>query len=238
MSGFTAIKTERVTDTVYEMLREQIIEQGLEPGSKINVDEIAKQLDVSRTPVHEALTVLATDGLVEVRPRRGTFVTEFTARDYVETLDIRRALELLACETTCQNAGKEDLEALHKLVGEMERAVEEAPSPAEAARLHDAKNLEFHNRLVELSGNRRLITTYAGLRVHLRIARAHVNATAWLQRVPVETKEHAEILNALSKRDVDAMKAALDAHLTRSAASLTQDVSNTEGRKPTGVSRT
>ena len=227
---FPAIRTERVTDTVYEMLRERIVERSLSPGSKINVEAVAKQLDVSRTPVHEALSVLASDGLVEVRPRRGTFVTEFTARDYAETLDIRRALEGLACESACQNAGEADIAELEALVQEMEQVVQDAQDATEAARAHDALNLEFHTRLVGLSGNRRLTGMYRDLRAHMRIARAHVDATEWLQRVPAETEEHCHILIALRKRDVEALKRALDAHLRRSAASLTQDVTQREGR--------
>lgn len=228
--GFKAIKTERVTDTVYQMLREAIVDRSLLPGSKINVDEIAKRLDVSRTPVHEALAMLAVDGLVEVRPRRGTFVTEFTVREYVETLDIRRALELLACETACLLASDEDVRALEDLIHGMEAAVQGAPTVAEAARAHDAMNLEFHQRLVAMSGNHRLIDMYGDLRAHMRIARAHVDATAWLERVPTETREHLSIVQALKHRDLDAMKAALDSHLRRSTASLTEDVMREEER--------
>lgn len=235
--NFTAIKTERVTDTVYAILRERIVGQSLSPGSKINVEEIAKQLEVSRTPVHEALTILAADGLVEVRPRRGTFVTEFAARDYAEILDIRRALELLACETVCKNATEDNIRELELLVQKMEKAVRDAPDATEAARIHDALNLEFHTRLIDLSDNRRLIVSYKDLRAHLRIARAHVDATEWLQRVPIETREHSVILHALAKRDVEEMKSALDTHLRRSAASLTEDVTRTEGRKSTHTSR-
>jgi GntR family transcriptional regulator, rspAB operon transcriptional repressor len=229
--GFTAIKTARVTDTVYEVLRERIVERALVPGSKINVDDVAKQLGVSRTPVHEALSVLASDGLVEVQPRRGTFVTEFTQRDYAETLDIRRSLELLACETACAHATDEDIRELDLLAKRMQAAVDAARSPAEAARVHDGLNLEFHRRLVHMSANRRLIAMYEDLRAHLRIARAHVDATEWFARVPTETREHAEIVRALAQRDVDATRSALDRHLRRSAASLIADVRLSEGRK-------
>src|SRR5680860_455301 len=183
-ASLSAIRTELVTDTVYQMLRERIVDQRFQPGSKINVDEIAKQLDVSRTPVHEALTMLATDGLVEVKPRRGTFVTEFTWKDYAETLDIRRALEVLACETVCLYATGDDITDLEKLVDNMAASVGEANDAAEAARIHDAINLEFHLRLVSLSRNRRLIAMYSDLRAHLKIARAHVDATEWQSRVP------------------------------------------------------
>jgi len=226
----TAIRTERVTDTVYQVLRERIVEQQVLPGSKIHVVEIARQLDVSRTPEHDALSMLAADGLVEVRSRRGTFVTEFTTTDYAETLDIRRSLEVLACETAVENATDGDIAELQALVDGMPETVEKATSPADAARVHDAQNLEFHLRLVGLSGNRRLIDLYADLRAHLKIARAHVDATEWLSRVADETREHQEIVKALAQRDVDALKAALDAHLRRSAASLIDDITRAEGR--------
>lgn len=229
-SGLSAIKTERVTDTVYQVLREGIVNATFPPGSKLNVDEIAKRLHVSRTPVHEALAVLATDGLVEVQPRRGTFVAEFTPEDYVETLDIRRALELLACETACARATADDLTELRTLMHAMERAATAAADPMTAAKAHDAHNSSFHTRLVELSGNRRLIAMYDDLRAHMRIARAHLDATDWLARVPQETAEHLQILTALEARDVNAMKRALDAHLRRSTDSLLQDVTGPEGR--------
>jgi len=223
-----AIKAPRVTDTVVQMLREGIVSRAFAPGSKINVDEVAKQLHVSRTPVHEALTVLAAEGLVEVQPRRGTYVAEFTPDDYAETLDLRRALELLACETACIRATDQDVAALEDLMHRMERSVREGRDVAARAKAHDACNLEFHQRLVELSGNRRLLSLYADLRAHVRIARAHLNASTWLARVPIETAEHAAIVEALRRRDVAAMQRALDAHLRRSSASLIEDVVATE----------
>lgn len=227
-TDLSAIKTERVTDTVYQVLREGIVDGMFAPGSKLNVDEIARRLDVSRTPVHEALAVLATDGLVDVQPRKGTFVTEFTLDDYAETLDVRRALELLACESACSRATRADFDELRILMHQLQHNVADAPSASAAAAVHDAANSAFHNRLVQLSGNRRLIAMYEDLKVHLRIARAHVDVTTWFARVPKEAAEHAAILVALEARDVDATKRALDAHLRRSAESLIADVSQRE----------
>lgn len=232
-AGFSAIKTQRVTDTVYQLLREKIVAGALPPGDKVNVDEIARQLEVSRTPVHEALTVLAADGLVEVLPRRGTFVTEFGPDDYAETLDVRRALEMLAAETICDHARDEDVRELESLIEDMEKVVQEASDEAEAARRHHAMNLEFHLRLVNLSGNHRLVVTYEDLRAHLRIARAHVDAREWLSRLSLETREHEEIVRAIRERSTDRLRSALDTHLRRSAASLIDDVTRKEGRHAT-----
>src|SRR5690606_24433716 len=108
---------------------------------------------------------------VEVRPRRGTFVTEFTIDDYAETLAIRRALEVLACETACEHASEDDVAELERLIDDVAETVRGSADRVEAARIHDAKNLDFHLRLVRLSNNRRLIALYGDLRAHLKIAR-------------------------------------------------------------------
>ncbi|HEX7022904.1 MAG TPA: GntR family transcriptional regulator [Trueperaceae bacterium] len=230
LSELPTIKAERVTDTVYQLLKENIIDQKLPAGYKINPDELAGRLGVSRTPVHEALVLLATDGLVEILPRKGTFVTEFTLEDIAETLDVRRALELLACETVVETATTDDLTVLRELIARMEASAQEATTVREAARLHDARNLEFHQRLVTLSRNRHLIATYENLRSHLRIARAHVDASAWRERLPEEKKEHERILAALEARDLAELKDALDSHLRRSKTSLLADLASQERR--------
>ena len=228
--GFTAITAPRVTDTIYQLLREKIVARDLAPGSKINVDAVARQLEVSRTPVHEALTVLAADGLVDVRPRKGTFVTEFTLDDYRETLDIRRALELLAAETICDHITDADVSELRALMRDMQRVAASQQDPAEAARRHDAKNLEFHLRLVRLSGNRRLVAMYEDLRAHLPIARAPLDACHWRPPADPETREHGRILAALEARDASQLAITLHDHLSRSASSLIDDVARREGR--------
>lgn len=184
---------------------------------------------MSRTPVHEALAVLATDGLVEVIPRRGTFVAAFTLDDYAETMEVRRALELLACETACLRATDADIAELRSIAEEMEGGVRLAKDIEEAARTHDTLNTKFHERLVGLSGNSRLMAVYDDLRVHLRIARAHLDATTWLARVPAETAEHRAILVALAARDVAATQSALELHLRRSSESLIADLTRSEG---------
>lgn len=227
--GLSAIKTARVTDTVYRVLRDGIVNATFAPGSRLNVEEIAQRLHVSRTPIHEALAVLATEGLVDVQPRKGTYVAAFTHQDFVETLAIRRALELLACETACERVDPDEIAELRELMSAMERAVTDTSDTEQAARTHDALNLEFHRRIVALSGNRRLISVYDDLQAHVRIARAHLSATTWRERVPIETQEHGTILAALEARRVDDMRAALDAHIRRSSVALLRDVMTREG---------
>src|SRR5262245_66028170 len=92
------IQRERAVDAVYNALRQAIISSLLKPGERLNVYELANKLGVSLTPVRSAIQQLATEGLVEIRPRSGTFVATLTPQDVDETFKIRCALECLAGE--------------------------------------------------------------------------------------------------------------------------------------------
>ncbi len=218
------IRSERISDTIYKMLRERIVDHTLPSGSRINVDEIARQLGVSRTPVHEALSILAIDGLVEVVPRRGTFVATFNSDDLREILDVRRALELLACETAVERVDDRALQSLVDLMKEMSSSLAREEDRIRAARRHDAANFKFHRTLVVLSDNRKLLEVYDGLQAHLQIARTRANVSDWSTRVPIEDQEHGEIVAALRERSVSKLKAAVEAHVRRSSASLLADL--------------
>ena len=226
------IKRERVADIVYQRMRESIIERELEPRQKLNPAALAERFGVSRTPVHEALVLLASEGLVEVIPRRGTFVTELTIQDVADTMDVRRALELLACESACANVRAEDLAALDQLLSDMQQLVSrdgEAESAVVTA--HYSKNMELHQCLVRLSGNRHLQDMYGQLNAHLKIARAHLNADDWQRRLPQEHEEHLSIVRALAAKDLDRLKLAVDVHLRRSKASLIADLERKEAHQ-------
>ena len=220
-----AIKAERVTDTVYQVVRENIIDRKLQPGQKLSPDALASRLGVSRTPVHEALVLLASEGLVEVVPRKGTFVSELGVQDIAETMDLRRALELLACETAIHTVRDQDVAALRQVLSDMEELVSNGPEAnIDVVKTHYEKNMEFHTRLVDLSNNRLLNDIYQGLNAHLKIARAHVKADEWKRRLPQERKEHRAVLRALDARDLTRLQHALDAHLRRSKDSLIEDL--------------
>ena len=92
------IEQRRAVDEVYERLREAILTKQFSPGQRLDTEAIAQQLGVSLTPVRSAIELLAADGLVDVQPRSGTFVTTLSAQDVENTLDIRCALECLAAQ--------------------------------------------------------------------------------------------------------------------------------------------
>lgn len=231
ITGIREIKRERVSDTVYHMLRTLIINKTFSPGEKLNVDELAQRMGVSRTPVHEGLSRLAEDGLVEIVPRKGTFVTELTTADLSETLDLRRALELLAAETAVDHVTAEDIAQMRAIVGELAESMKSEDDVPE----HFQKNLTLHERLVELSMNRKLIDWYRNLDAHIRMARAHCAASSgWKERIPQEYEEHMAIIDALERKDVAALKEALNTHLQRAKRSLLADLEQEAARRGVG----
>src|ERR1039457_4290391 len=103
------LQRDRLVDAVYQSLRQAILDSSIPPSERLNVEELAQKLGVSLTPVRHAVQQLATEGLVEIKPRSGTFVTQLSAQNVEETLEIRRALECLAVETAIEKITREDL---------------------------------------------------------------------------------------------------------------------------------
>lgn len=206
------IPRERASDSIYEALRQAILEHLFMPGERLDVRSLARKFDVSLTPVKNAIQMLATAGLVEIRPRSGTFVARLSAKDVAETFRIRRALECLAAETAARNVDEQALRHLRQLVDHLR-----GPASAEE---HASRNTEFHRTIIRLSGNRRLVEIYDDLNAHLRIARIHSFQGDWKSRVAAEYEEHQEILSALSERNPVLLAEALRKHIERASAVL------------------
>ncbi|HAA47289.1 MAG TPA: hypothetical protein DCE03_02200, partial [Synergistaceae bacterium] len=109
---------------VYETLREAIFRKELKPGDKLVENDLAEKLDVSRTPVREALRMLESEGLIERNPRKGLFVKGFTAEDVMEIYSIRQALEALAIRICCQRITEDEVAELKDLYAKMVDAFE------------------------------------------------------------------------------------------------------------------
>lgn len=216
----------RATDEVYETLRNAILSRHFLPGVRLQVDEIAASLGVSLTPVRHAIQQLATEGLIEIKPRSGTFVATLSLDDIAATFDVRIALECLAAEKAMDRVRPSDLQKLDEFLEILRTPV----SSEEALRKHEKANSDFHMLLIEAAGNRRLTDIYKGLNAHLTIARIHAaerNAKAGTasaqeieKRFAVEQAEHEEIVAALRERDLLRMQTAVRGHIGRAKESL------------------
>jgi len=210
------IQRERAVDAVYQALRQAIVSSLMKPGERLNVDELAQKLGVSLTPVRSAIQQLSNEGLVEIRPRSGTFVASLSPQDVEETFEIRCALECLAGEKAAANISPQALKRLHELL----RALRKPVRNEEERKAHERDNSELHRAVVEASGNRRLLEMYEALNAHIKIARIHSAEANWPVRMQQEESEHEEIVAALEKRDTGALVKALRKHIYRAKDAL------------------
>lgn len=208
---------ERANDTVHAALRQAILTNKLRAGERLNVPELADELRVSLTPVRNAIQLLAAEGLVDVRPRSGTFVARVSIDEVRETFEIRRALECLAAGKAAERGlTAQELAILQTLLIAMDRPVETEGD----RRRHEADNAAFHHALIEAAQNSRLLAQYRTLNAHIQIARIHAADSGWRERLESERTEHLDIVNAVIRRDAASAEAAMRKHIDRSCRSL------------------
>ncbi|MEZ5400790.1 MAG: GntR family transcriptional regulator [Bryobacteraceae bacterium] len=216
----------RATDEVYDAIRSAILTRAFLPGQRLNVEEIAERLGVSLTPVRHALQQLSSEGLVEIHPRSGTYVTNVSARDIKETFDVRMALECLAAELALPILGPNEVTRFEELLATLAVPVVDEESLAR----HDRANSDLHLAIVQASGNRRLAEMYESLHAHIKIARIHAAETNlgerrnWSERLKEEHAEHTAIVTAIVQRDLAALTASLRKHITRAKEALVESL--------------
>lgn len=215
-----AVSVQRLTDAAYRTLKGQILSQAFTPGQRLNVGDLAERLGMSRTPVKDALTALANEGLVDIVPRRGTFVAGLSAQGIAEVSEIRRALELLAAELLVDRVTDQDLARLRERLAALDVPLANGEDVDE----HMRRNLAFHHLFVQLAGNEKLLEIYESLNVHIQIARIHAQRHDWQQRRRQERDEHLAIMRAIEARDGVRLAAAVNAHIRRSTQSLVEDL--------------
>lgn len=216
------INSSRISDQVYQYLRNEIIEGRLTPGQRIGPDELAEKLKISKMPIKEAIERLVGDGLLEVQARRGTFVTRLDPVDLAETFEVRCALEVLAGKLAVRHITKADIEQLHALIAAMEQSTDKND-----VRLHLEQNAAFHELIVQRSGNRKLFETWRRLRTPIHVAGIHARTDDWIARIAREQREHSAIVRALEQRDAAAVEQAFTNHIMRAGDSLVEDVKQT-----------
>jgi DNA-binding GntR family transcriptional regulator/NAD(P)-dependent dehydrogenase (short-subunit alcohol dehydrogenase family) len=200
-------RTHRTTRVeVYDSLRASIVSLERPPGQRLSEAELARDLGVSRTPVREAIIQLRTDGLVEVTPQLGSFVSKISLRSVREAQFAREALECAAVRVAAQRLDAATVERLRQNIA-LQRAAQ-GSSDLEQFYRHDE---EFHRELVAASG-------YSGISELLDRSRAHLNRVRRLSLpVPDVIEElidqHSAVLQALERNDVDQAEASLRHHL-------------------------
>lgn len=203
-----------LSDQVYESLKRSIIERQLAPNSKLDINALSQNLGVSRMPVMDALTRLEHEGLVTRRNRVGTFVTGFDRRMVEEVFDARDMIEQWAAAPAIARIQPGDVGDLRAMLGKAEALLNAADDQSFDYMAYNAYDENFHQRLIMLCDNSRVIEMYAALHSHIQIARAY--ARHGLQRSKEGRAEHTAILQAYAEKDVERARAAQHEHLERS----------------------
>lgn len=200
-----------LADRAYERLREAIVDGLLTSGTKLSERGLAAALGISAQPVREALRQLEAEGMVETRPRSGSFVAPQDTARLVEMGRIRAALEGAAAGLAARRAKPADIAALRCRLSAM-RAATELGDPAVLRRANEA----FHDTLHAICGNSFLIRSLNALGAYDHIGRAR--ALAAENEPPQALDEHAAILNAIAGGEAEAAEALMRAHTLRSLA--------------------
>lgn len=179
-------------EEVAELLRQRIFRRELEPGSWIDELKIAEEYGISRTPLREALKVLAAEGLVTMKVRRGAYVTEVSEKDLADVYHLLSLLESDAGGVVAERASDEEIASLQALHAELEAAVGERDR-------FFAINEQFHMRVLELARNRWREQMVADLRKVMKLNRH--NSLLKTGRIEESLAEHRAIVAALAQRD-------------------------------------
>ena len=192
-------------EEVAELLRQRIFRRELEPGGWIDEVKLAQEYGISRTPLREALKVLAAEGLVTMKVRRGAYVTEVSDQDLAEVYHLLSLLESDAAAVVAQRASDAELKELQDLHQELEAAA------GDRERFF-ALNERFHMRLLELAGNRWRNQMVADLRKVMKLNRH--NSLLKAGRVQESLQEHRVVMEALAKRDPEGVRLRMQEHFS------------------------
>jgi DNA-binding GntR family transcriptional regulator len=189
-----SVRRRLLHEDVAEHLRTMITEETLAEGSRVDEVELCALLDISRTPLREALKVLQSEGLISIEPHRGARVAAMSETELNELFDVLSGLERLAAELAAARASDVELEAFRLLNLDME-----AQYRARDPRAYFALNLQVHQQVIDLSGNRQLQRVHSLLSGRTRRGRyfSTLSDAHWDESV----QEHRALVEALLARD-------------------------------------
>jgi DNA-binding GntR family transcriptional regulator len=197
------------SDRAYELLKQRLIGGSYPPGAQLKEEHLARELDISRTPVRAALKRLVEDGLAASDPRRGVRVAEWTEADIRETYHLRSLLEGYAAELAAQRGAKGLAAALHKLNQRMDAAIAKGGADM-SARVQDI-NSQFHRAIVEACGSARLRGLLGAIIDMPVIVRSFFISTREDMRQSLQ--HHRDLAAAIEAQDGDLARQAMQLHL-------------------------
>ena len=195
-----------LTEQAYAAIKQKIITLEFGPGTYLNVAAISQQIGVGRTPVHQAVSRLAHEGMIEVMPRKGMIVKPVSFQDVVQIIEARVVNESYSVRLAARNAGQEDIATLERTLADAGRAAEAGDT--ERMMLADR---DFHCAISAIAGNTVLADILRNLHERsLRFWFISLHQSAHQREV---AREHADILSAIKDRDPNRAEQAMRDHI-------------------------
>jgi len=235
MVTFQKLRLKALSEETYDLLKSKILSGELPLEERIDVALVSKQLGVSRTPVNDALRKLSNQGLVQIHPRRGTFVTRVTPENVEDVYHLRQALEGKAAELAAQHFDASKVTVLRKLnAGLSKKGLVMSD--------HLKINQEFHRFIVQSCGNKLLVKAFLELEAHMRILQVYFGSSDWQKYSPGIVRGHSLIIEALASNHPQDARKSVEDHIQASmmrllsAVQAPEIVSPRKLRKSTGPS--
>lgn len=218
----TRIAPTALYQEVAERLRQRIFAHELTPGTWIDEQKLAEQYGISRTPLREALKVLASEGLVDLKPRRGCYVTEISRQDLDDIFPLMALLEGRCAADAVARAKPIEIRELKKIHESLENAARDGRIDA----FFEA-NQAFHKRIQELANNRWLLSVIQDLRKVLKLSRLH--SLSLEGRLQQSLDEHRAIMAAFEAGDAAKAEQLMHDHLLSGREALVKmDLKNSK----------
>lgn len=215
------IQSEKIGDAAYAILREKIINQEFAPAQRLRLADLESQLGISRTPLKESLSRLAFEGLVDIRARRGTYVSDPGPEEIAESYEVRKALEKHAIELVIKHASDEEIAQLASYIHRL-RALAARRDRHRAYAEYISVDHQLHRQVVGLTKIKRLLLAFDHENVHGQIARIRYGRVD--PDLDLVEEEHEGLIAALEARDIETCQGVLAEHLARSKLSLLKEM--------------
>lgn len=202
------LQSNSLANLVQREIERMILDGSLPSGAKLTEATLADQIGVSRGPVREAFRMLEEAGLVRTEKNRGVFVRDVPVEEALEIFEVRAVMDLYVGRKLAQGITPTEVRELRQLVDAMEQAVK-----GDNAHDYHRFNLKFHDRLLELTGNNKLLATYRRLVNELSLFRRQ-NLTS--ESMTVYSREHRQIVKAIAAGDPEAAGQAMYQHVMNS----------------------
>ncbi len=200
------LRTRTITDQIFELLYERVVNLSLPPGAKLSEAEVAAQMGVSRQPVRDAFYRLSQLGFIQIRPQRATIITPISEQAVLQAYFIRAALEEACMRVAAEKLTPTQLDDLDRLVDRQEEAIEAGQRDA-----FHALDDQFHHDICARSGLEFVWTLVKENKGHMDRAR-YLSLTYGAHTA---LQEHRQILAALRVRDPEGAASAIRQHLSR-----------------------